>query len=95
MSTPLRWALIAVVGATLLVAALSRQPAGAFTEETDSGRELDEGLPPRVRAGSEHRWQANTHGGDYKRIHRFWRNYKAPRSRAEPRKRAKEYLDTD
>ncbi|GBD26629.1 hypothetical protein HRbin30_01969 [bacterium HR30] len=67
----------------------------AFTEETEAGHELDEGLPPPRKKARGWPSQRATLGYDYKKSHRFWRNYKAPRPQPESRKRPKEYIDVE
>ncbi len=69
--------------------------AKAFVPETETGRELDEGLPARAEKGRGRLSRPAAVGYDYKRIHRFWRNYHAPRRKAERRKAPQEYIDAD
>lgn len=84
------------LAAFAVLVGLAGHPAWAFTEETDSGREIDEGFPPRnsaVRTRDLTRaWAVPTE----KQIRSFWRNYRPPkRERGLPRKKPKEYVDFD
>ncbi|MCX8073836.1 MAG: hypothetical protein N3C12_15520 [Candidatus Binatia bacterium] len=86
---------LGMVVALLSLPGLVEHTAKAFTEETESGRELDEGLPPPSKTSRFRMWQPPGTGYDYEKTRRFWRNYKPPRHREPPRERPKEYLDTE
>ncbi|GIW42836.1 MAG: hypothetical protein KatS3mg077_0118 [Candidatus Binatia bacterium] len=68
--------------------------ACAFTEETESGHELDEQLPPPMKGSLRRRADhLPSVGYDIKKVQRFWRNYKPPRRPKQKEERPKEYVD--